>query len=194
MLLRHRPPVIELPSPPTAKRIDALPDAAIAVIGWLNANRVDYVVVGAVARIVRGESTARGPLAIVPAPYGRNLDRLARALGAARARLRLEAELDPGLPVEPGPASAALRLSAEELLRADGWTLRCGAFDLDVEGRPAGVPRYQELLYESQRSELADGVSAEIAAPEDIELYAQLRRGVRAPEIRLRRSSPSPAA
>ncbi|WP_249009787.1 hypothetical protein [Conexibacter sp. DBS9H8] len=194
MLLRNRPPVIELHSAPTPKRIEALPDPAIAVIRWLNANRVDYVVVGAVARVVRGESAARGPVAIVPAPYGRNLDRLARALGAARARLRLEHELGPGVVAEPGSASAAVRLSAEQLVRAEGWTLRCGDVDLDVEGRPGGVPRYQELLYEAQRSELADGVSAEIAAPEDIELYAQLRRGVRAPEIRVRRGSPSPAA
>ena len=42
----------------------------------------------------------------------------------------------------------------EKLVAPARFTLRCGVHDLDVEGRPKGVPRYQELLYEATRFEL----------------------------------------
>lgn len=190
MLLRNRPPAIESTPLPAAKTFEQIDDSAVAVIRWLNANRVDYVVVGPVARIVRGETSSRGPVAIVPAPYGRNLDRLARALNAARARVRLQGELSgPGVDPTAGQ-SAPVKLTADKLVQAERWVLRCGVYDLDVEGRPTGVPRYQEILYDAARIELADGVSAEIAAPEDIEHYDHLRRTGLPPEIRITRATP----
>ena len=194
MPLRNRPPAIESSALSGAKTFEHVSDAAVAVVAWLNANRVEYVVVGPVARIVHGDTAARGPLAIVPAPYGRNLDRLVRALGAARARTRLAGEItgpgqDPHA-VESGP----VRLSAERLLDPERLTLRCGSHDLDIEGHPAGVPRYQELLYEATKVALAPEIEAEIAGIADVEHFEHLRRTGVPPEIRVSRAVRTPSA
>ena len=167
-----------------------VPAAAVAVLRWLEANRVEFVLVGPVARAARGELAAAGPVAIVPAPYGRNLERLSRALWSAHARLRVERP--PHGTQSDG--TAPVKLTAEKLGGAQRWTVRCGSHDLDIEGRPAGVPRYQELLYEAGRFELAQGVSAEVAAPEDIELYDHVRRTGVSPEIRVTRATRQPRA
>jgi hypothetical protein len=155
---------------------------------WLNAAGVDFVLVGPVARAVRGDSGARGPVAIVPAPYGRNLDRLARALNAVQAHHRAPAAIL-GVALRPSARAATHRFTAEELVRAEHWSLSCGGHDLDIEGRPGGSPSFQELLYEAVRIELAEGVSAEVAAPEDIEHYAHVRRTGVVPQLLVSRAS-----
>ena len=66
------------------------------------------------------------------------------------------------------------------------WTLRCGEHDLDVEGQAVS---YQNLLYEASRFEPVAGLSVEVAAPEDIEYYAHVRRTGSAPEIRVTRKT-----
>jgi hypothetical protein len=180
MLLRNRPAGIDSRPAPASQGLEHLPASSIAVLAWLHANRVDFVLVGPVARAIRGDTAAQGPIDIVAAPYGRNLDRLGRALVSARAQIRPGR----GVGVE---ASLPAKLSAEHLLRAERWTLRCGTHDLDIEGHPPNGPRYQELLYESIRFEVAPDVAVEVAAPEDIEYYDHLRRTGTAPEIRVSR-------
>jgi hypothetical protein len=145
---------------------------------------VDFVLVGAVAREIRGEGGPRGPVAIVPAPYGRNLDRLAIALNSVRAQQRSPGELIGAAPIT---SSAALKLTAEMLVRSERWELCCGEHEIDVEGRPAGSPSYQELLYESVRFAISAELSVEVAAPEDIEHYDHVRRTGLAPEITVTR-------
>jgi hypothetical protein len=132
-------------------------------------------------------------VAIVPAPYRRNLERLAKALTSEHARLRVETAEGAG--ADPVP----IKLTAEKLAEAKHWTLRCGTHDLDVEGgiRAAGgnsgLPSYQELLYEAGRFELEPGLRVEVASPEDIEHFAHLRRTGVAPEIKITRQvSPPP--
>lgn len=186
MLLRHRSGTID-DSPATAVQgYEHVSADAVAVLRWLNGAGVDYLLVGAVARAMRGDAAANGPVAIVPAPYGRNLDRLARALNAAHARER-SYQLLPGVS-NPG-REPALRMTAEQLLRPERWTLACGSYELDVEGWPAGSPSYQELLYESVRIEVAQGVAAEVASPEDIEQYDHVRRTGVTPEFTVTRIS-----
>jgi hypothetical protein len=184
MLLKRRTPRIDTRPPNTAKGFEHLDDRWLAVVRWLNANRVDYVLVGAAAEAVRGRAGAAGPVAIVPSPYHRNFERLARALTSNHARIRLGKKLDGE--VETGPA----KITAEKLARGHRWVLRCGSHDLDIEGRVPGVPRYQELLYEAGRFELAAEVSVEVASPEDIEAYAHARHTGAAPEFRVRRNEP----
>jgi hypothetical protein len=191
MLLKRRPPGIE--STPVALKpgLEHLDQKAVAVLRWLNANNVDYVLVGAVASALRGDTDSEGPVAIVPAPYGRNYERLAGALSASHARLRIP-EQRPGRSDEV----TAIKITAEKLSRGSRWLLRCESYDIDVEvraprrvGTPAGAPRFQELLYEAGRFELADELSVEAASPEDLELYAHLRRTGTAPEIRIMRNA-----
>jgi hypothetical protein len=186
MLLRHRVPRLESQPVAASKGFEHLDERWIAVLRWLQANRVDLVLVGYVARAIRGDTKARGPVAIVPAPYGRNLDRLARALLSAHAKLRIDGAADPE---SAAAETMQVKITGEKLVRGQRWTLRCGAHDLDIEGRPAGVPRYQELLYEAVRFELSPGVSVEVASPEDIELYDHVRRTGTSPEFRVVRNS-----
>ncbi|HWF53486.1 MAG TPA: hypothetical protein VG223_02605 [Solirubrobacteraceae bacterium] len=184
MLLRHRAPGIETRTTTPATSFRHLDQSSLAVLRWLVENRVDFVLVGPVARAIRGDSQARGPVSLVPAPYGRNLDRLAHALWSAHARLRVEA----GEWVADAE-TVPVKLTAEKLVTARFWTLRCGLYDLDIEGRPDGVPRYQELLYEAARFELAPELSIEVASPEDIEHYEHVRKTGVSPEIKITRAT-----
>ena len=183
MLLKRRAPRIDTQPLTPAKGLEHLDESSLTVVRWLNASRVDYVLVGAVAQAVRGDPAAKGPVAIVPSPYRRNFERLTRALCSAHARLRVDGG-------ENGqPETSAVKMTAEKLSRGQRWELRCGSHDLDIEGRPEGAPRYQELLYEANRVELSDGVSVEVASPEDIERYEYIRRTGTTPEIRITRQN-----
>jgi hypothetical protein len=182
MILKNRVPAIDNRRPTErASGFHHLDEGAIALLRWLSENRIDFVLVGAVARQIRGEHGASGPVAIVCAPYGRNLDRLARALTAARAQARGEGAGD-------GASEAPLKLDAQKLLGPRRWVLRCGRYELDVEGHPPGGPRYQELLYEAARFELAEGLSVEVASPEDIEHYEQMARTGEPPRFHVSRA------
>jgi hypothetical protein len=194
MLLRHRVPPIPRVAPPRAGGLDHLDERALAVLRWLADNRIDFILVGAVARQVRGERGAGGPVSIVVAPYGRNLDRLARALNASRARLRVEERPAAGAAGGGSPAAgraerALVRMDAQQLLRAQRWTLACGEHELDIEGHPPDGPRYQELLYEASGFTLAEGLVVQVASPEDIEHYEHVRRTGVAPQIRVSRAN-----
>ena len=57
---------------------------------------------GPVAEALRGRTAAHGPVSIVPAPYRRNLERLARALDGAHATIRIDgAGIDGGTDTTP---------------------------------------------------------------------------------------------
>ncbi len=209
MLLKHRSPGIDAKSVQPRAGLEHLDRKSIAVLRWLNAGHVDYVVVGPVAHAIRGDQAAKGPVAIVPAPYSRNWDRLTRALVAEHAGLRS----DRGLPGsgERGDA-VSVKLTPDKLSRGRRWMLRFGEFDLDIEGsgaRAAGArssghspviehgtraPRYQELLYEANRFEVADGVSVEVASPEDLEHFSHVRRTGTVPEFKVTRNEGSAEA
>jgi hypothetical protein len=183
MLLRHRSPSIKPNAGRPAEGLDHLRPDWIAVMRWLQDNKVDYVLVGAAAEAVRGRVGAKGPVAIIPAPYGRNLERLSRALWSSHARLRVDTEI----------GTVPVKITQEKLAGGSRFALRCGSHDLDIEGRPSGVPRYQELLYEANRIELAPGLTVEVASPEDLEHFGHVRDTGRSPEIKISRAQPKPA-
>jgi hypothetical protein len=56
------------------------------------------------------------------------------------------------------------------------------------DGEPGA--RFQELLYEANRFQVAVGVSAEVASHEDIERYAHIARTGRNPTLRITRAVP----
>ncbi len=203
MLLKHRPPGIESLPIKLRHGLEHVDQKSVAVLRWLIANKVEFVVVGPVAHALRGDVNAVGPVAVVLAPYGRNIDRLCNALVAEHAGLRADrtrAGLAFGHEVVP------VKLTADKLARGKRWMLRFGEYDLDIEGAGArgghsggqGVPAplYQELLYESNRIELATGLAVEVASPEDLEHYSHVRRTGAAPEFRVTRkptAEPGPA-
>jgi hypothetical protein len=183
MLLRNRPTGIDSRPGHPAKGLDHISDESIAVLRWLHANHVEFVLVGAIARAARGMVDARGPVAIVPAPYKRNLERLSRALWSAHARQRVDTEI----------GSVPIKVTPEKLEGGPRLTLRCGSHDLDIESRPGGAPSYQELLYEANRIVLEPGLPVEVASPEDVEQFVRMRQTGRAPEIKITRAQPAPA-
>ena len=210
MLLKHRSPGVDASSVQPRAGLEHLDRKSIAVLRWLNANHVDYVLVGPVAHAIRGDQAAKGPVAIVPAPYSRNWDRLTRALVDEHAGLRSERGLSGS--GERGDA-VTVKLTPDKLARGRRWMLRFGEFDLDIEGSgtraagarsagPAGAgedatastpaPRYQELLYEANRFEVADGIAVEVASPEDLEHFSHVRRTGTAPEFRVMRNAGTP--
>jgi hypothetical protein len=209
MLLKHRAPEINTAPVHLRRGLEHLDKSWIEVLRWLNAIKLDYVLVGPVAHAIRGDASARGPVAIVPAPYGRNFERLATALVAQHAGLRSDRGRVVGgsLSVDR-TATVPVKLSGDKLARGRRWMLRFGAYDLDVEGAgrhaagargataergdQAPAPGYQELLYEAGRFELAEGLSVEVASPEDLEHYSHVRRTGTAPEFRVTRTASSP--
>jgi hypothetical protein len=205
MLLKHRAPAISTAPVHLRQGLRHLDTNWIELLRWLNAIKLDYVVVGPVAHAIRGDLDARGPVAIVPAPYGRNFERLTSALVAHHAGLRS----DRGLSVPGGSTDSAtvpIKLTADKLARGRRWMLRFGSYDLDIEGAgkrtvgghaasdgAAHAPGYQELLYEAGRFQLAEGLSVEVASPEDLEHFSHVRRTGSAPEFRVARVPPSAA-
>ena len=204
MLLKRRLPQIDPARPmEITAGFDHLDRNALAVLQWLKEHRVEFVLVGAVADAIHSRSGTALPVAIVPAPYVRNLERLARALNSADARMRSDNDAP-----DPHPAAAG-HISVTHLSRDDIWTLWCGPYPIDVVGTgapassgTAGASGYQELLYESSRFELTSDLSVEVASPEDIEHYAHLRKTGRPPRMtvsrrsqaRRPRSGPAPTA
>jgi hypothetical protein len=183
MLLRHRRPRIDVRPAQPVPGLEHLSGESIAILRWLTESRVDHVVVGEVARAIRGDRTAGGPVAVVPAPYRRNVERLARALTSVHARERVDGD----------PDTAPVKLTGEKLQRASGWALRCGDHDLDIEGRTTGVPRYEELLWEAAPFELEPGLTVQVASPSDLEHFDRGRRSAASGEIKITRVQRAPS-
>lgn len=195
MLLKRTPSRIEVDPPvSTSPGFDHLDSGSLATLRWLKENRVEFVLAGPVAKAVHSRSTARDPVVIAPAPYRRNLDRLARALRAVDARVRD----DRSAADVPSPPA---RVTVESLSGRRLWAFACGSQRIDVigTGTPAasgssGAAGYQELLYEATRVDVGPDLTIEVASPEDIEHYAHLRRTGTVPQIKISRQSEVPAA
>jgi hypothetical protein len=141
------------PSGPRPARFEHLEDEAVGLLRALAFHRVDHVVVGATAAAVHGDTSERGPLAIVPAPYARNYAKLAGLLRELRVRMRVEGD-EEGMAFLPTPEALRLRRTA----------LRCADGDIDVVPDPPGTT-YGELLADARREELEPGLHVDVAAP-----------------------------
>jgi hypothetical protein len=185
MPLRRRSPQIDTRPIHPAKGFEHLTGESLAVLKWLKANQVEFVLVGPVAEAIRRGAPGRGPVAIVPAPYRRNFERLSRALDSTHARPRPDG-------AKEGRDARSAKKNPDTGTGGQRWMLGSGPYFLDVEGRPAGTPAYQELLYEAGRFETAAGLNVDVASLEDIEHYEQVRKTGYAPEMRITRASLSP--
>jgi hypothetical protein len=144
MLLRHRSRDNDTTPAAPSPGLEHLDQRSVTTLRRLIDARLDFVLIGPVAHAIRGELTAQGAVAIVPAPYLRNRERLSAAVSAHGEDLVVE--------------------------NADGV-------------------RYQELLYEAARIEIAPGIEVQVAAPEDLEHFSHLRRTGTAPEFRVTRTA-----
>jgi len=175
MFSRNRNSAGGFHAPAPAPGYEHLSPEALSALQWLGRERIDYVVVGSLANAIRLRAGAGLPATIVPAPYGRNLDRVSAALASVKAGIRPVSAAAVGL-AGADVVLARRRITADELLGSERLTLRCSDFDLDIEARPEGVPSYQDLLFDASRVEIAAGLSPEVASLEHIKLYLELRR------------------
>ncbi len=111
-------------------RTDFQPEAVIRLLGR---HEVRWVLIGGLAAITHGAPLVTQDVDICYARDEENLERLAAALGAARAELR---GADRDLPFRPG--AKTLRAGEAFKLTTDvGW--------LDLLGTPSGTSGYDDL-------------------------------------------------
>jgi len=127
------------------------------IFGVLTALKVDYVLIGGLAAVVRGSSVMTNDADIFPAKTSENMERVSAALVELDAKLRVESEPD-GVSFDPHP-SLLMSMVALDL------TTRCG--DLDLTFQPAALDDYDELLAASDEYELS-GQKVRVAALADI--------------------------
>lgn len=134
-----------------------IPAAWLTVLEAFERQQVQYVVAGSAAdAIVESDPASAGLLIVAPAPYRRNLERLATALGALGVRVRAANGNGESLPVE---ASQVVNHPAVR------WRLLAGETELDVIGSAVGDGEFSIRLWRTRRIELTcDGrsVAAEV--------------------------------
>jgi hypothetical protein len=127
------------------------------VVDTLNRHGVRYVLIGGVAATLHGSPLRTGDTDICPDSEPENLEQLAAALRALKARIRTES-VEGGLPF----SCDAAFLSRVALLN-----LETDAGDLDVSFVPTGTRGYSDLVAHVARFDL-DGIVAPAAGLLDI--------------------------
>lgn len=124
----------------------------------LNEERVEYVVVGGFAAVVRGSSLPTRDIDIVPARSPENLDRLGRALRRMGAQIRTD-----GDPV-PAPLDGPFLANMPTMLN-----LVTDFGEMDLTFVPAGrAGGYEGWRAGATREEVSDGLTIQVAALDDI--------------------------
>lgn len=119
------------------------------LIAALERHRVDYVVIGALARVLHGTAETTDELDIVPSTKDRNLQRLEKAL----------AEIAPTAGIE----TAALAAPSDPVIRLDTTHGR-----LAIVPEPAGTRGYDDLKRTAGREHLGQGLRPQIASTADL--------------------------
>ncbi|MEA2218522.1 MAG: hypothetical protein QOJ35_1148 [Solirubrobacteraceae bacterium] len=131
----------------------------VATLSALETHRVEFVLVGDVANAIYDHGGFVSGVAIVPGAYGRNVERLSKALQAMNAELGIAGRPDPrGLDWR--------RTDLRELAPCSFMTIYA---DVDLDFRPAGTDGYRDLFQDAARVELAPGARPHVASPEDLD-------------------------
>jgi len=102
------------------------------IFASLDAQKVEYVVIGGIAVQVHGHVRMTNDIDLIPSPDPANLERLAKALNDLEARI-----LNPG--------SEHLSIDATMLPRATLWQMTTRHGDIDVLHDAPGAAPYPEL-------------------------------------------------
>lgn len=121
-----------------------------ALVGALERRRVSYVVVGALARVIRGTDEITDGLDITPSWRNDNLPRLARALADVEAR-RLD-----GRPL-------SLDSLGEPIV-----SLATTSGELRLVPQPAGTRGFDDLRRSATREPLGEGLRPRVASTGDL--------------------------
>ncbi|GAA1537641.1 hypothetical protein [Nocardioides humi] len=111
------------------------------ILGVLDEHGVEFVVIGGYAAVLHGASRPTSDVDVTPERSGENLARLADALGALEAKIRVDG-LEEGLPFSTD-ATALAGISVLNL------TTRYG--DLDISMIPNGTEGFDDLVRDARR-------------------------------------------
>jgi hypothetical protein len=107
---------------------------------------VEFVVIGAIAAISQGGPLITEDLDITPSRESANLERLASALKALDARLRIPND----------PSGIEFPIEPRFLGSVDSWTLKTPSGDIDLLFAPSGTEGYEDLKRGAVSAELWD--------------------------------------
>lgn len=138
-----------------------------AILGALERSYVDYVVIGGLARVLRGACEITHGVDICPSFAANNLERLAQAARELEARTARRGQ----------PAFNESALATEEPIG-----LKTTFGELKIAAAPAGVPSgFVDLRRTATREDLGHGVRPQVASTADLaRMTASLHR---APDI-----------
>ena len=125
-----------------------------AILAALERSYVDYVLIGGVARVLRGSSEITRGVDVCPSFAAGNLERLAQAAH----------ELESGTTRRARAGFDELALASEEL-----GALKTPAGELKIVAAPAGVPNgFVDLRRAATREDLGHGVRPLVASTADL--------------------------
>jgi hypothetical protein len=136
--------------------LDAL---LLTTLGTLQQHDVQFVLVGDVAEAIYNNGGFVSGVAIVPASYGRNVERLIAALRA------LEAEMG----IAGIPANEFVEWWRSDLRDLAPCSFMTSGADVDVDFEPSGTRGYQDLFDDASQIQLTPGIAPLVASAEDLE-------------------------
>ena len=131
------------------------------MLSKLSGAGVDFLLIGGMAAVLHGDAGVTFDLDIVPARNAENLERLAVALRALKARIRAP-DAPSGLAFDPSPEFFR-DLPQDAILN-----LTTPIGDLDLTFRPSGTAGYEDLKRDAIRIEAAAGVRILVASLADV--------------------------
>jgi hypothetical protein len=131
----------------------------LTTLATLQRHDVQFVLVGDVAEAIYNRGGFVSGIAIVPASYGRNVERLIAALQG----------LDGELGIAGTPANEVVDWRRTDLRDLAPCSFMTSGADVDVNFEPAGTRGYQDLFDDASQIELAPGITPLVASPEDLE-------------------------
>lgn len=124
-----------------------------AVLHELERQRVTYIVVGGLARVIQGSGELTHGIDVTPSPRQQNLDRLQSALENLNAR---------------GLDGERVDLSDIHPERDPVIALTSDAGELKVVLEPAGTRGYDDLRHRANREPIGEGLRPAVANPADL--------------------------
>jgi hypothetical protein len=135
----------------------------LATLQTLEAQDVEFVLVGDVAEAIYNNGGFVSGVAIVPGAYSRNVDRLCAALLALDAALGIAGRRD----------ERPLDLRRADLRELAPCTFMTSKADVDLDFEPHGTRGYRDLFDDAARVRLAPGVNPLVASTADLLRIAQ---------------------
>jgi hypothetical protein len=124
-----------------------------AILRELEQERVSYVIIGGLARVLQGSDELTRGIDLTPSPREKNLDRLQTALQRLNAR-----------PVDGAP----LDLGALEHSRDAVLELESDAGEIKIVLEPAGTRGYDDLRRRADHQPIGEGLRPAVADPGDL--------------------------